>query len=117
MDDKLLIIVRIKKSIQYIDKLLENYHKNEQTLRNNTKKELYALLKTAYAANLEVNEDRVKEQRRMLIELKMINFYLDTAYQKKMISDKQYINIGKHLLDIFVMTKAWIQSEMNEKSL
>lgn len=109
MDDKLEIISKIKKSILYIDKLLENYHRNEYILRDRTKNELYDLLKDTYLANLDEG-DRKNKQREILAHIKMLDFYLNTAYKKELISSKQYTNIGKHLLEIFKMVKGWIMS-------
>ncbi|MBS7021158.1 MAG: four helix bundle protein [Firmicutes bacterium] len=110
MDDKLLIITKIKKSVQYVDKFLENYNRNEQTLRDKTKEELYDLLKDTYLANILERQERINKQKEVLVHIKMLNFYLDSAYKKQLISSKQYTNIGKHMLDVFIMTKAWIKS-------
>lgn len=38
MKDNLLIITRLKKTVTYLDKLLENFNRNENVLRDNIKK-------------------------------------------------------------------------------
>lgn len=114
MKDKLLIITNIKKTIIRLEKFMENFSRTESTLRDNLKKEAYELLKNAYIANT-FKEDRSNYQRQMLVNIKMIDFYITNAHQKKLISYKQYSTMGTHLLDLFLLTQGWIKSEKTEE--
>ena len=42
------------------------------------------------------------------------NYYLKLSYKEQIISKKKYESISKHLLEIKLMLKSWIES--NEKS-
>lgn len=110
MKDKLNIIINIKKTITRLEKIVKNFSRNECVVRDNIKNEGYTLLRNGYLANLHDNS-RYEYQLQMLVNIKMLDFYLNVSYKKKMISEKQYISIGKSLLDCFIMLKAWIKSE------
>lgn len=111
MNDKLLVITKIKKTIIRLDKILENYNRNENVLRDNIKEKMYALLEHAYMANTFDRGERSLYQKKMLVDVKMIDFYLTTSYHKKLISPKQYTSIGDHLLETFILIQGWIKSE------
>ena len=108
MKDKLLIITRIKASIIYIDNLIINFPKTETVLRDNITKSLHKLLYLSYKANITQNKYYKQE---ILIELKMIDFYLSISLNKKYISYKKYTKIVNHLIEITKMIQSW----MNEK--
>lgn len=116
MKDNLLIITRLKKTVTYLDKLLENFNRNENVLRDNIKKTMYQLLEDSYSANIYNKEEKINYQKQMLVHIKMLDFYIQLSYNKKMISSKQYTMIGNHLLDIYVLVQAWIKSVNNETS-
>ncbi len=116
MNDKLLIITRIKKTINKIDKITENFSRNENTLRDNIKKTMYNLLEESYMANIVELNNRKFYQQKILIKIKMLDFYFNLAYEKKLITRKQFELVGNNLMDIFVMTRAWIKSGINEES-
>ena len=45
----------------------------------------------------------------------MLDFYINVSYEKKLLSIKQFESIGKHLLETFVLTQAWIKSGINNE--
>jgi len=114
MKDNLLIITRIKKTIIRLEKILENFNRNEIVLRDNIKSTMYKLLENAYAANISNDNSRIIYQKIMLVNIKMLDFYLNCAYTKKMISPKQYSSIGNHLIETLTMIQAWIKSEKSK---
>lgn len=105
MNDKLLIITKIKKTIIYLDKILLNYPNKEKILRDNINNSLYKLLYLSYKANLTQNKYYKKE---LIIEIKLIDFYLNISVDKKYISYKKYISITNHLIEIIKMIQSWI---------
>mgnify|MGYP001625498347 CR=1 FL=1 len=116
MKDELQIIINIKKTILKLDKIVENFNRNESVLRDHIKKEMYKLLKKSYMANL-IKEERSLYQKEMLIHIKMLDFYLRNAYKKKLLSQKQLIQFGDHLLQIYKMLVGWIKSEKKKESV
>lgn len=112
MNDKLQIITKLKKTIEYIDKSLENYPHKYIELKNKINDELYSMLEYCYIANQ--NLEKEKYQRISLVKLEMIDYYLKISYKKELISKKKYESVAKHLLDINKMICGWIRS--NEES-
>ncbi len=110
MKDELLIITKVKKTILRFNKIVANFPRNEIILRDNIKSEMYSLLKNTYLANNFI-EERKKYQNLMLVNIKMVDFYINEAHTSKYITDKQYISIGSHLLEIFKMIKGWVNIE------
>ena len=110
MKDKLLIIINIKKTALKLDKIIENFNRNELILRDNIKKEMYKLLRNAYKANIFI-EERYQYQKEMLVSIKMLDFYLINAYHKKLISKKQITQYDDFLLQIYKLLQGWIKNE------
>lgn len=110
MQDKLLIISKIKKSIIYIQNVLINFPNTEYVLKNNIIDSYYELLELVYKANIHKDIFYMKES---IVKIRMIEYYIKTSLEKKIISFKKYENIGKHLLEINKMINTWA---LNEKS-
>ena len=112
INDKLLIATRIKKTIIYVEDTLDNYpHKNIE-IKKNISSSLYEMLKSVYLAN--VNCDREYNQNNALVMLQMVDFYLLLSYKKKIISQKKFEGIIKHLDEISKMITGW-KNFNNEK--
>lgn len=109
MNDKLLIITKIKKTIIYLDKIVLNFPNKERILKDKLIESLYDLLYLSYKANITKNKYYKQE---ILIKIKLIDFYLNISLDKKYISYKKYIKIVNHLIEITKMIHGWI----NEKN-
>lgn len=114
MQDKLLIISKIKKSIIYLEKILINFPNTEHILKNNIISSYYDLLELVYKANIHKEIFYMKES---IVKIRMIEYYIKTSLEKKFISFKKYENIGKHLLEINKMINAWFLNEKNKQPL
>lgn len=112
MKDKLLIIDKIKKTIIYVDKMLDNYPHKYIELRSNINNSLYELLNNCYLANDGI--DIIYNKKRSIINIKIIDFYLMLSYKKEIISKKKYLGLSKYLLEIKNMIYGWIN--YNEES-
>ena len=108
MQDKLLIISKIKKTISYIDNVLVNFPKTEYILKNNISSNFYDLLELAYKANIHKDVFFMKES---IVKIRMIEYYIKISLNKKIISFKKYENIGKYLLEINKMINMWALNE------
>lgn len=113
MNDKLLIITKLKRTIEYIDKSLDNYPHRYIELKNKIRNDLDTMLEYCYIANQ--GYDREKYQKLLIVKIKMIDYYLKTSYKKELISKKKYESISKHLLDINKMIYGWINSDEENK--
>lgn len=74
-----------KKTILRLNKIVSNFPRNETVLRDEIKSEMYSLLKNAYLAN-NSEVDRRTYQNLMLVNIKMVDFYINESYTSKYIS-------------------------------
>ncbi len=110
MKDNLLVITKIKKTIVRLDKITDNFSRNEVVLRDNIRLTMYQLLETSYMANL-IKKQRLFYQKEVLVKIKMLDFYLVLAHSKKLLTAKQLESISAHLLETFILVQAWIKSQ------
>ena len=80
MQDRLLIVTKIKKTIEYVDKVLINYPKVEYTLKNNIISTFYLLLENIYRSNIYKDTIYMKES---IVNIKMIEYYIKISLDKK----------------------------------
>ena len=87
MQDKLLIISKIKKTISYVDNVLINFPNTEYVLKNNIISNFYDLLELIYKANIHKDIFFMKEG---IVKIRMIEYFIKTSLEKKIISFKKY---------------------------
>ncbi len=110
MKDNLNIIINLKKTIIYLDKIVINFPANEKELKDRIRKEMFTLLKDLYMA-LDFKEKRKSYQVKAIVKIKMLDFYLKMACDKKYISYKKYQKVSLHLLDTLKQLFGWMKSE------
>ena len=114
MQDKLLIITKTKKSINYIEKIVKNYPHTETMLKNKLVCSYYDLLELVYKANIYKEINCMKD---ILVKLRVIEFYIKLSLDKKLINFKKYEIIGNNLLEINKMVNSWIIYEKTKQSV
>ena len=114
MQERLLIATRVKQTIAYVSKSVENYPHQENVLKNHLLGSFDYLLRLVYLSNIHVGEKKIEYRRDLLVELKMIDHYLKISCEKKLISLKKYHSLGTYLLDINNMILGWIKHETSE---
>lgn len=108
MKDNLKVITCIKKTILYLDKIIVNMPNKDIVLKDNLKKEMYAILEYSYIASL----DKSSKYKLIIIsKIKMVDFYLKICFEKKYISYKKYEKVCNHLLEILKMVYGWLNYE------
>ena len=80
MQDKLLIVSKIKKTISYVDNVLINFPNTEHILKNNIISNFYDLLELVYKANIHKDVFFMKES---LVKIRMIEYYIKISLEKK----------------------------------
>ena len=111
-NDRLLIAVRLKKTIIYLENILENFPHKYIEIRTNIIKTLYEILECIYLANNGFEKE--KNKNLSIIKLQMIDFYLMLSYKKDLIGKKKFEGISKHLEEISKMLYSW--KNFNEES-
>ena len=104
-NDRLLIAVRLKKSIIYLENILENYPHKYLEIKRHISNALYDMLECVYLANLGYDSDKNKDL--CLVKLQMVDFYLMLSYKENIIGKKKFENISKHLLELSKMLYGW----------
>lgn len=107
MEDKLLIITKLKRTYEYIFKSLENYPHHYLELKHHIDNTLLEMIELCYIANN--GYDKEKNKIICLSKLSMVDYYLKLSYKNEVISKKKYESISKHLLEIELMLKGWMK--------
>lgn len=113
MKDNLLLITNIKKTIIYINKIIDNFPNKENTLKTRIINTMYNILENTYMANIDKIE-RNKYLRLIIKDIKMIDFYLKISFEKKNISLKKYNSVGNYLLEINTNIIKWMNYEKSK---
>lgn len=116
MVDNFRVVINIKKTILYLDKIITNFPAKEKVLRDKLSNTMYEVLEFTYMAS-ELKEQRKYYQSRVIIDIRMVDFYLKTACDKKYISYKKYQKVSLHLLDILKQIYGWMRNEKKTESI
>lgn len=111
-NDRLLIAVRLKKTIIYIENILENFPHKYIEIKALISNSLYEMLEYVYLANS--GYDKERNRNLSIIKLQMVDFYLMLSYKKNLIGKKKFEGISKHLEEISKMLYSW--KNYNEES-
>lgn len=106
--DNLIIARACKKTIKYIEKNTENFPNNYIVLKNRIIDSCYNILENIYRAN--IFQD-INDKKEIIVNIWMLNFYLEDALKKKLISKKKFESYTNHLIEIDKMTRGWFKYE------
>lgn len=110
MVDNFKIITNFKKTILYLDKIIINFPNNEKVLKDKISHTMYDILELTYMAS-EYKEKRKEYQIKIIVKIKMIDFYLKISNDKNYISYKKYQKVSNHLLEFLKQIYGWIKNE------
>ena len=111
MKEKFRVIAFIRDLLVISDKVLENYPKSELELKNRIRNNTYDLLELAYEANSVIDVEYKKSLiYRILAKIKVIDFLFNFSYDKKLINEKKYYNIGRKINEIAKFANGWLNS-------
>ena len=116
MVDNFRVVINIKKTILYLDKIITNFPAKEKVLRDKLSNTMYEVLEFTYMAS-EFKDKRIYYQTRVVVNIKMTDFYLKIAVDKKYISYKKYQKVSLHLLDILKQIYGWMRNEKKPESI
>ena len=114
MQDKFLIAFKIKKTIEYVKKTVDNYPHGYVVLKNNIMDSFYTLLRLSYKASIYKEINIMKD---IIVEIKMIEYFIKVSYKYELISFKKFENVGKYLLELNAMVSSWIKNETDRQSI
>ncbi len=110
--EKFLIVKNIKKFILGLETLLVNFPRKEFLTKDMVYKDALKILELIYVAN-EVEDivEKRKIQVKILSKINMLDFYLERAYKRKYINEKQCLAKSNELEQITKMIYKWIKNE------
>ena len=111
MQDNLLIARNVRKTIEYVEKNIYNFPNEYKVLKERIINSCYDILENVYRAN--VNQKREYKDE-VLVQIRMLNFYLKQALDKELISKKKFLSYGRHLEQIHNMISSWCEYEKSE---
>ena len=114
MEERFLIASKVKKTIVFLEKIVENFPNKEYLLKDHLLNASYELLEFTYKANLYKDSFYMKEA---LIKIKMIEYDIQKSLEKKFINFKKFETLGTHLLELNKMIRSWIIYEEKKKSI
>ncbi len=102
----------MKKFILGLEVILVNFPRKEFLTKDMIYKDALKILELVYIANdtSELDEKR-KIQVEILGKINMLDFYLERAYKRKYINEKQCMAKSNELEQISKMTYKWIKNE------
>lgn len=106
--EKLLIASTTRKTIRYIERTIVNIPNKHMVLKSKIIESCYSILKNVYRANIFQDIDDKKE---IIVNINMLNFYLEEALRKELITSKKFESYVKHLIEIDKMTRSWFNYE------
>lgn len=118
-EEKFKSIQFIRELIIYLENMLENFPKKDMEISRSIKQESYEMLKLAYSANITSDlERRKRDLEQIIVRVKLLDFFVNLSYDKKIINQKKYLKVGTRLDDIIKYVTGWlnatISAEKNE---
>ena len=106
--ENLIIARTARKTLRYIEKNTENFPNKYSVLKNRIIESCYNILEWIYRANVMQDIDSKKE---IIVQIQMLNFYLEEAMRKEILSSKKFLKYIEHLIELDKMTRAWFLYE------
>ena len=111
MHSNFALLNNTKKTINYINKQLINYPKNERVLKDNIERTMYEIIELIYCYSTN-DSQRIKEKylKDLVVKLSMLDFYIEASYEKRIISKKKYESTSMFIVEIRKITYGLIRS-------
>lgn len=106
--ENLIIARQARKTLRFIEKNTENFPNKYYVLKNRIIETCYNILEWIYRANVLQNKEDKKE---ICVQIQMLNFYLEEALRKEILSNKKFLSYIGHLLELDKMVRSWITYE------
>lgn len=111
MNDRFLVIQKMKSFILLLDDILVNYPKKEYVIKDAIVKEALEILELMFKANVSVEKNSY--QIDVLTKLSMLDFYFEKSYKRKYISQKVFQKLMNELTNITKMMYGWMKYDQN----
>ncbi len=106
---------KIKEIDMIVSNIVLNINNKYKIIKSNILEANYKLLYYLYYTNTLERSKRVYIQRKMLVEVKLLDYYFYKLYTYQEISKDKYQNISKKYITITKLIYGWIKSESRIK--
>ena len=109
MEDKLILLKEYKLFINRYEKLVINLNNSYKDIKTRIINTMYNILEDIYYTNLlEVNK-RKNYQRKIIVKIKMLDYYFYKLYKDNIILEIKYNKINNNLLTILKLVLGWMK--------
>ena len=113
-EEKFKSLQYIRELIIYLDSMLENFPKKDIEISKLIKQESYEMLKLAYIENVTSDiEFRKRNLEEIIARVKLLDFFVNISYDKKIINQKKYLKVGQRLDDIIKYVTGWLKTTLS----
>lgn len=109
MEDKLIIIKEYKLFINRYEKLVINLNNNYKDIKARIINTMYSILEDIYYTNLLDLNKRKNFQRKIIVKIKMLDFYFYKLFKYKVILESNYKKINLNLITILKLLFGWMK--------
>ena len=106
--ENLIIARQARKTLRFIEKNTHNFPNEYKVLKDRIISTSYDILKWIYRANVFQEKEDKKE---VIVQIQMLNFYLEEALRKELLSNKKFLSYTNHLLELDKMVRSWFSYE------
>ena len=101
MNSNFSLLNNSKKTIAYINKQLINYPKSEVVLKQNIERTMYEIIELIFSYSInDVERIKLKFLKDLIIKLSMLDFYIATSFEKRLISKKKFESTSLFIIEI-----------------
>ena len=109
MEDKLILLKKYKLFINRYEKLVINLNNSYKDIKTRIINTMYNILESIYYTNLlEINK-RKNYQRKIIVNIKMLDYYFYKLYKDNIILEINYNKINNNLLTILKLVLGWMK--------
>lgn len=109
MEDKLILLKEYKLFINRYEKLVINLNNSYKDIKTRIINTMYNILEDIYYTNLlEINK-RKNYQRKIIVNIKMLDYYFYKLYKDNVILEINYNKINNNLLTILKLVLGWMK--------
>ena len=109
MEDKLILLKEYKLFINRYEKLVINLNNSYKDIKTKIINTMYNILEDIYYTNLlEINK-RKNYQRKIIVNIKMLDYYFYKLYKDNIILEINYNKINNNLLTILKLVLGWMK--------
>ena len=116
-EENFKILQFIREWFVAIEKELDNFPTKDIELNKKIREDSLDILELSYLANTTLDVNVKKDTiTRIIAKVKVIDFLINVAYDKKAIGEKKYYKLGLRLGDIAKYSNAWLKNTQGYKS-